>query len=182
MQVALVRRQMRMTAAGLPPCLNSHPEMLAIVMVEPSEVYADGVRAAVAQLLSACPELHVEWQQMRLDYDDDEDAAYVGLYNIIAQVVKPQLGRALGLPADLLQEHDHWRELLTPVTDEPNDLARRMYEVLDLWATSSSTGVVEGVGVEFGGGWGGWTPDVTLYGPAGPALRRLVGPGSPYIE
>jgi hypothetical protein len=54
------------------------------------------------------------------------------------------------------------------------DLARRIYEVLDEWAASASRTVVEVVAIEFGEGWGGWTADVTLSGPAGPRLRQLL--------
>ena len=152
-----------------------------LVAADSTDDYADGVRAAAAQLLAACPELRVDWDDLRADYDANEDAADVGLYTIIGQIVKPRLGRALGLPEDLLRNHEHWRENLAPVSAADGDLARRIYEVLEEWASSPSDGVVEAVGVEFGGGWGGWTADVSLHGPAGPILKQLIGPGSPYV-
>jgi hypothetical protein len=72
---------------------------------------------------------------------ESRDAAEIGLYNIIGQVVKPALGKALGLPGDLLGSHSQpggWQAATVAPDEDQLDLARRIYEVLDEWAASVS--------------------------------------------
>jgi hypothetical protein len=75
--------------------------ILALVVLDPDAAYPAAVRIGVERLLDRCPELGDEWVAT-CELMESRDAAEIGLYNVIGQVVKPALGKALGLPGDLL--------------------------------------------------------------------------------
>jgi hypothetical protein len=114
--------------------------ILALVVLDPDAAYPAAVRIGVERLLDRCPELGDEWVAT-CELMESRDAAEIGLYNVIGQVVKPALGKALGLPGDLLGSHSQpgsWQAARVAPDEDPLDLAGRIYEVVDEWAASVS--------------------------------------------
>lgn len=140
--------------------------ILGVVSKGADAGYPDAAQVAVATMLRLCPELAPAWADL-CSWMDSEDPVEVGIYNIICQIVCPAIALELGL-------FDY------SGASTGGDFAARMYQVLDEWIASGNPTIVEAVGVEFGGGWGGWTAEVSLSGPTGPRLRDLIGPGSPH--
>jgi hypothetical protein len=147
--------------------------------------YHELSKVAVEDLLSTCPEFRCSWDANAWLIEDDEGG--VGLYGVFGHIVLPFLSYALSAvrrsasspsesgcnTEERFRQNPEWSDIPDSTSPKFEDLLRRLYEVLERWASSPNKHIREAVYIELiESGYDTLSVD-DLTSRAGPILRSL---------
>jgi len=166
------------------------------LILKPMDSIPQDANEAVEALLQACPELVPAWDDL-CESMEENTAETVGIYLVFGQMILPLVLYALDGHPDpdsingrrwmemaarhraTFRHQDHWRNIPFRGDAHLDDLLRRLYETLDLWAASPNVSLRHAVYTEMAqDGYVDLTVnDLVRY--AGPVLRSMAERRSP---
>jgi hypothetical protein len=160
------------------------------------EVPPESYSEAVDQLTNLCPELLPAYRELSLEMGWEEEGEEIGIHLVFGDVILPFLLYALDGDADNSNSNDPewhisgakhrestfraqaaWKDIPDRDTSGLDDLVRRLYEIMDLWALSSNDHLRNAVFIEIlEAGYVDLTCDDLLLN-AQPAVRMMADRG-----